>query len=102
MIVGFEIPIAPDGSWKSTVFLNIGSNIIDIEVCDRQDPTNSAKLDLEIVRLVTPPPEVTIDTPTDNSETTDSAVIVSGSSFAYGEPFNIVERIEVNGIPAQR
>lgn len=102
MVSGFDSPIAPDGLWQSTVPLNRGSNIIIIEVFDRLDSTNSTRSDLEIIRLVTPPPEVTITTPTDNLQTTDSDVIVSGSSFAYGEPFNIVERIEVNGIPAQR
>lgn len=70
------VPVAPDGSFTTTLPLAEGPNTIVLVAVDAAQRISTVRLE---VRLDTTPPVVTVDLPPDGLETNASAVLVRGS-----------------------
>ncbi len=70
------VPVAPDGSFSTTLSLSEGLNSIVLVAVDAARRVTTVQLK---VRLDTTPPRVTVDLPPDGLETNASSVLVRGS-----------------------
>ncbi len=70
------VPVAPDGTFSTTLSLSEGLNSIVLVAVDAARRVTTVQLE---VRLDTTPPRVTVDLPPNGLETNASSVVVRGS-----------------------
>lgn len=89
------------GNWTaSNVSLNASSNTITAMARDNNNNVGTTSITVVRNPLDTQPPTITITTPTNNFETFNPQIVVSGTVTDTGGGATGVQSITVNGVPA--